>query len=449
VVAGEVLAPFWYLSGLCGLEADEAAVELGRVVGYFGGELGEWYRYYLDYYKTFDRFPNFGEFAVANGYEGEPCFSVVEAGGLWRVTCAIHEGNALAARFIGADMVERRRLVGRLGELCVRGDVGDGGGCDVGSFDVEGAFVRRRGGVGNGVIFPVKAWNELLVVREGYSVTLMGCPGVGKSACALGTVYTSAMAGVNCLYIYLENVVGAYVAELLSRHSWVVGRPVENVVLKRGFSEDDAVGVGMVRDLKADFDGACRGRIKFMGFSEFDGDPVGFGRQLAGLVGVGGYGLVVFDHLQRLEAYVPGGYDGRSYMNAVCRCFNGACLGGLGGGGRPFVGLMLVQPNKAAVERIVRSRGERMSMNDVMEASAVVQDSFVILGVYSDGVMRAGNRMVWSILKNRDGVVSSVLGDTSYIPGYCMVGDVVGGAGLEFGADILDGLGVDAFEVGF
>jgi hypothetical protein len=103
--------------------------------------------------------------------------------------------------------------------------------------------------------------------------------------------------------------------------------------------------------------------------------------------------------------------------------FSSCALGSFGC--PPFVAIALAQPNRAAEESYIKSRGTSLTLFDAAEVSSIERDSFIVLGVYSDAELKGNQSLVYKVLKNRDKEVDVSTVTTVFIPQHCFVGDTL------------------------
>jgi hypothetical protein len=224
------------------------------------------------------------------------------------------------------------------------------------------------------------------------------------------------------MYIYLENTESSYQTEILSRHSYTNGMRVSNDSLKRGVSREEQNAVSQVKTLQESLWRDKKGEIYFVPFSRFNPEPLRFANQLSKYVTERKIDIVVFDYLQRAKSFTPLKWDRREYINQLMSDFCSAALGSFGG--TPFVAIALAQPKREAEERMLKTKGTGMTLYDAAEVSSIERDSFIALGLYADAELKASQRMVYKVLKNRDKEVDVSVVPTSAIPQFCFVGDV-------------------------
>jgi hypothetical protein len=270
--------------------------------------------------------------------------------------------------------------------------------------------------------FPTKQLNAVSVVRPGSVISVMAPPSDFKTDFLLNCIYLNSVQGdLNSLDIYLENTEAAYQIELLARHSYANGMRIENSSLKQKVAVEDTEAVKRLNALQADLQTASKGKVYFINFGKFNGDPLRFGAQLSDIVEKYNIGFVGFDYLQRSEAFKPPKWERREYMNDLMMVFSSCALGSYGC--HPFIGMMLSQPTKDAAEKMLKTRGASMSLYDSAEVSSIGRDSFMALGLYSDPEYKQSGKLKYKVLKNRDMEASVALEETVVNPPYCFLGD--------------------------
>jgi hypothetical protein len=87
------------------------------------------------------------------------------------------------------------------------------------------------------------------------------------------------------------------------------------------------------------------------------------------------------------------------------------------------VAIALAQPNRAAEESYIKSKGASLTLFDAAEVASIERDSFIVLGLYSDAELKSNQSLVYKVLKNRDQAVDVSTATTVFLPQYCYVGD--------------------------
>lgn len=423
-----IVSGWYYLSNLEDTnQLNSEASLLQKKVSFIPAEYQTYYQWYLDYFKSYERFPSWEQFKQTAQMENDIKLSLREAKLLHEKNLALWESDSLCDRMKSLPLVERRPLLDRQAQV-LQSEVSEAKPVlSDSSFDIMGTMIKTENDKQADFKFPIKKLNEQTHIRPGVTVSILAAPGQGKTQMMENLAYINSVEGEhNTLYVYLENLPQAYMADLLARYSFSSGARVENASLKDGVYEEDASAVKVITDLKKSYDDTKRGQIYFKPFSDYPtGDPLQLGTALANDVNRYNIDVICLDYLQRCKIFAPLRVDAMTYLNQVMSTFSQVALGGFGAK-HPSVVAVGVQPNRDAINKAERTRG-KYNLSAIAECSAVERDSFLILSLYASAENKAASELCYMVIKNRDGNVDVSPNITPCMYQYAYIGDLVSG----------------------
>ena len=445
IIAPEMASLFYYLGSIDHTTSvyDNELANLKDKQVYCPEVFKPWVGWVLEYAGQFQMFPPWERFVSQSGMENGFSLSIKEARRVYNSLLATWESDALAHRLISAPVGDRRSILQRLTSVLAP-DLQDDTPLDsLDNFSIDGTIVKDNVGEKRWFNFPINHLNDVCIINPGSVIVVMGPPGSLKSTVALNTAYVNSVSGpLNTLYIYLENTVDSYNINLLSRHSWSTGLNIEAASLKRGVHPDDTNAVQQVKALQSRLQTDKKGNIYFVPYSKFNPEPLRFAGQLSEYVNKYKIDFVVLDYLQACNAFTPLRWDRREFLNQTMSDVRQAALGAFGA--KPFVAMVLAQPNREAKEKLLKTQGQSLSINDGAEVGRLEEDAFCYIGLYTDAALLSNGQLRYKLLKNRDNCADMSLNETVARPAYSFCGDVMGddvvqsGVG-EISQDLLDG----------
>ena len=437
----EIAASLFYLSSVQDSSAPDVYHDLSSRSSYVPEAYRDYFTHYIEYYKAYELFPSWEQFSAGCGLENSVVMPVAQARQVFHRVFQIWESQWLSARLAESPLADRRQYLDRLVRCLEMVDDSDSPVSSLSSYDAASAFIVDESDLAGQFRFPVKKLNDITVCREGSLISVCAGPGSGKTGFALNCVYqNSVLRDKKTLFIYLENSERAYQAELRSRFSFDNGMKVENRSLHQGILAEDSGAVEGIRRLNDDMLSKMKGEVYFKPFTDYPTDPLKFGSALARDINRLGIDFVVFDYLQKVKTYVPLRMDSMGYINQICSTLTSVALGGFDA--RPTVMMVLAQPNREAIAKAAKSRGNSYNLASLAEASSLERDSFVIIFLYSDEESKAANQMYYKVAKNRNGEGMVSMAPTAFIPQYCVMGDTGSDSGDDglYSMDSLDSL---------
>lgn len=422
-----IVSGWYYLSQLTEPNQIEAEADtLSKKMSYIPQEYQQYYQWYLDYYKSYERFPTWEQFRSTSQMENEITLSTTEAKTLHFKNLALWESDNICDRMKSLPLVERRSLLDRQAQV-LQSDVTESKPVLSDSdFDVRGTMIKSEANAHSDFRFPIKRLNEVLHVRYGNTISILAPPGMCKTQMMENLAYLNSVEGEeNSLYIFLENLPQAYMADILARYSFSTGNRVENASLKDGVSEEDAAAVKVITDLKESYDSNKKAKIYYKPFSDYPTDPLQFGEALAADVNRLNIKYIFLDYLQRCKIFSPLRIDAMTYLNQIMSTVAQVALGGFGAKW-PTLATVGIQPNRDGITKAERTHG-KFSVAACAECSSIERDSFVILALYASAEDKAASQLNYMIIKNRDGIVDVSPNVVPCMYQYAYIGDVVSG----------------------
>jgi hypothetical protein len=157
--------------------------------------------------------------------------------------------------------------------------------------------------------------------------------------------------------------------------------------------------------------------------AQLSAEPDIFARKLAKIVKELNIDIITTDYIQKVKTFKPQNwYSVMDYQNQIASILSLIALGQYGN--PPCINIMLSQLNREGLKKVTKTGGN-MSVFDCAEISAIERDSMLVLGVYSDQILRDSGDISIQILKNRDNIADISAEQTHFDPAYCVVGDVM------------------------
>lgn len=427
--ADNVIAGWYYLSGLTDRDEKEKAFnQLQKSLSYIPAEFQTYYSWYCDYYRNYEQFPTWEQFRNTAQMENDCALKPTEAASLYHQNLAIWESDSLCERMKALPLHDRKSMVERLAQLHQSEVTDEAPLLSASSFQLDGNMIKKTEEVkDNSFRFPIKHLNDVCKIRQGVTISVIAPPGMMKTVTMENIVYLNSVEGkLNSLYIYLENLPTAYMADLYARYSFTTGNKVENASLKAGVPDEDVAAVQTITKLKADFDAYKKGEIYFKAFHEYPKDPLEFGSALARDINKYKIDIVYFDYIQRAKVFAPIRIDTLTYLNQIFSTVAQVSLGGFGAD-HASISVIGVQPNREAQQKADRTKGNSLSASSCAECSSVERDSYVMITQYADAESKAAGQMNYKVVKNRDGAVDVTVLTTPCMLQYAYIGDNMAG----------------------
>lgn len=441
----EVIAGWYYLSSIDSPEqAHEEYEQLQKKFSAIPQSYQSFYSWYLDYYKNYEQFPAWESFKATSGVENDCALSSFEAQKLYKKTLSVWECDSLCDRMKDVPLTDKRTLLDSMARVLQSDVTEEKPIMEASAFNPEGSMIQVETAEVSKFRFPIKHLNTNTKIRPGNAVYIFAPPAMAKTSFAENIVYINSVTGTLVgLYIFLENLPAAYMADIYARFSFDQGTKIENSSLKQGVPVEDTSAVEAIKKLKSEFDTKKLGKFYFKPFSDYSTDPMVFGTQLANDVNRLHVDYIVFDYIQRAKVFAPLRVDVTTYLNQLASTCAQVALGGFGAL-HPSIFIGLAQPNREAQNKAERTHGNSFNRTSVAEVSAVERDAFVMIALYADAEAKASGQIGYKICKNRDGPEDISMLTTSFIPQQCYIGDIVEGTDTDvYNADVLD----DVFDL--
>ena len=428
--ANELLCSLYYLSNTEDDRARHEAMRLADNIQYFRGFDREVFVSYAEYFEKQGKFPEFFYFVSSSPLlkqsldkeafipESIPQFSNVFSKYLRDSETAYVMAMLPAA----SSLDEKVRLTRRL-ELLLQGEVKQ----DVtnllstSNIDIVEHTTRR---VEEGSLkFPVNRLNEYCnTVGPGVTVSIMGGAGSGKTSLGLNIAFLNSILDTKrTLYLYLEDMPERYQYQIFSRYSYHIGDKIESNSLKRGISPTDHGASEKLNAVQERFNKDKKGEIYYIGMNQLSAEPDIFARKLASIITELKIDIIITDYIQKVKTFKPASRDSvMEYQNQIAATLTLVALGQYGS--PPCINIMLSQLNREGAKKASKTKG-KMTMFDGAEISTLERDSQVIIGVYSDQLLRDSGDVCIQILKNRDNMADITTDLTHFDPVYCFIGD--------------------------
>jgi hypothetical protein len=274
--------------------------------------------------------------------------------------------------------------------------------------------------------FPVSRLNDVCgSLGPGSTLTIMGTPASGKTTFAENIVFlNSVLDNKNTLYLYLEDMPERYQYNIFSRFSYHIGDKVSSALLKRGISSTDTSAIEKIQDIQNKLWEQAKGEIHYVGMGQLANEPNEFARRMASIITELKIDIVVVDYIQKIATFKPSTWhDKMEYQNQMASILSLLALGQFGN--PPVLNIMLSQLNREGQKKAEKTRG-KMSYFDAAEINSLERDSFVLLGIFSDQVMRDAGEVAIQLVKNRDNSADPAPEMAFFDPAYCFIGDVSG-----------------------